>query len=61
MSLSPCHSDLRAAAKEYEAVIRTMKEQIHLLKSKLALAEDSLRRYRCNEEPETKQELVTSK
>jgi len=61
MSLSPSNSDLQAAAKEYEAVIRTMKEQIHLLKSKLALAEDSLRRYRCNEEPEAKQELVTPK
>ena len=60
MSLSPSDSDLHTTTKEYEAVIRTMKEQIHLLKSKLSLSEDALRRYRCNEAPETQQELVFS-
>lgn len=51
--------DMREAAKDYELAIKSMKEQIALLKTKLAAAEDAVKRYRCNEETELVKELVS--
>ncbi|CAG9332184.1 unnamed protein product [Blepharisma stoltei] len=53
--------DQREVIKTYESVIKTMKEQIYSLKSKLAVSEDSIRRYKQIEVAETQKELKESK